>query len=146
MSLRGEVTGVKIGNLTEEGLDPADHLFGAEGFGDVTHGADLSSSQNVGGKTACGEHDDRQVLSPGIAAQTLRQVETIGRSGESDVEEYQIHVLLTQEALGILGGWRLESDVALPAEFEGQNPPDMRLIFDNQNSAPHDRQFTTRES
>jgi len=144
VSLRGEVTGVKIeiSGLTEKGPDSADHFFGAEGFGDVTDGADLSSAQDVGGKASCREHDDWQVLGPGVATQTRSKVETVSWRRKSDIEEHQIHVLLTQEVLGVLGGWRLKGDITLPTQFEGQDSPDMRLILNNQNSAPHIRKCT----
>ena len=139
MSLRGEVTGVKIGNLTEEGLDPADHLFGAEGFGDVTHGADLSSSQNVGGKSSCCEHDDRQMLGFRVAAQPGREIETICGCCEGHVQQDQIYFSLGKQSLRRFGGWCLEGGEALPAKFKRQDAPNIRLIVDNQNAAPHVR-------
>ena len=121
----------------EESLDPADNLLRTEGFGDVSNRTDLSPAQDVGGKPSRREHDDRKVLGPGVAAQTCRQVETVCRGGEGDVEEDQIHVLFAEETFSILGGLSLENDVAFPAKFVGQDSPNMRLVLDNQNSAPH---------
>lgn len=133
-------------SLIEERFDAANDLFGRKRFGDVPDGPNLPATKNVRRESARGEHDDRQVLGFGIATQAGRESESVGRRGEGDVEQHEIHVTFGKQFLGRLRRGCFVGRVTLTAELERQDAPDIWLIVDDQNAAPHVRKSRAKRA
>jgi len=125
--------------LPQKRLHAANNLLGGERLGDVTGGPDLATTEDILGEAASGEHDDGKVLGFCVAAQSRCEVEAVGRCGEGNIEQHEVHLLFAKQLFRGLGGRCFEGGKAFPAKLERQNAPDIRLIVDDQNTAPHVR-------
>ncbi len=72
---------------SQDGVDPGDQLFHAEGFGEVVVAADGEPPDPIVGGVSGGEEHDREVMSGG--AELLADLEAV-QIGEHDVEDGQI--------------------------------------------------------
>ena len=74
-----------------------------------------------------------------VAAQPGREIETICGCCKGNIEQNEIHLALGKHLLRRFGGRGLKGRKALPAKFKRQDAPNIRLIVDDQNTAPHMR-------
>jgi len=130
--------------LAEECAHPPDHLLGGKRLGDIPCRADFATAQDVGSESPGGQHDDREVLGSGVSAEPGREIESVGRGGQGDIQQRQIHLPFGEELLCRFGRRRLVGRETFAPKLERQNSPDIRLIVDDQNTAPHMRK--SRES
>jgi len=73
----------------------------------------------------------------GVSSKSLRQIESIGRGRETDIEENQIDITILQDTLGRLGGWCFKCGVTGSLEFEAENPTNVGLVVNDENPPPH---------
>jgi hypothetical protein len=131
----------QVEDLTQKGADAADDFLGRERLGDIACGTNLATAENIGGKAAGREHDDRQMLGFRVSAQPGRQIETICRCSKGHIQQHEVYFAFGKHSFSSFGGRCLKGRKAFPAKFKRQNPPNIRFIVDNQNAAPHMRKF-----
>ena len=125
--------------LAQERADAADDFLSGERLGDIASGANFATTENIGGKAAGCEHDDWEMLGFRVASQPGCEIESICRCCEGHIEQHEVYFTLGKQFLRRFGGWCLKGSKALPAKLKRQNAPNIRLIVDNQNAAPHMR-------
>ena len=133
------LTEARVEDLTQKGADAADDFLSSERLGDIASGANFATTENIGGKAAGCEHDDWEMLGFRIASQPGCEIESICRCCEGHIEQHEVYFTLGKQSLRRFGGRCLEGRKALPTKLKRQNAPNIRLIVDNQNAAPHMR-------
>ena len=116
--------------------DARHELARAEGLGDVVVGAELEAEHAIHLGRLRGQHDDRKTLRRLGHPEPAADLEAVG-AGQHEVEHEEGRALLGDLREGGLAGLRFAHGVTVLLQVEADELPDVLLVLDDEDGAPH---------